>query len=323
MKVLVTGANGFIGGHVVDALIERGHTVIAFDHRQAYPKRAGVEQFLGDTRDSTAVHEAVGVSDGVIHLSGVLGTSETIANPQPSIETNIIGGLNVFQAIRAYRKRAVYITVGNYWFTNSYSITKTTAEQLAWMFNKEHGTEIAVVRALNAYGPRQKAEPVRKIMPNLVIPALTGKPLTIYGDGEQIMDMIHVRDVADILVRALLVDHGQYRYTPQRNEDNPVKFEAGTGRATTINDVAEMVLAEVGGGKIEHVAMRGGEPPRSVVLGNPETLRPLYDGRFPELVSLEEGVRETVAWYRHQLGLDGAEHAAKLDATLATAPVIA
>ncbi len=309
MKVLVTGANGFIGGHVIDRLLELGHTAIAFDHRNPYPKRAGVDQFLGDTRDSTAVHEAVGIADGVIHLSGVLGTSETIANPLPSIETNVMGGLNVFQAIRAYRKRAVYITVGNYWFTNSYSITKTTAEQLAWMFNQEHHTEIAVVRALNAYGPRQKAEPVRKIMPNLVIPALTGKPLTIFGDGEQVMDMIHVRDVADILVRALFEDHGQYRYTPQRNEDNPVKFEAGTGRPTTINEVAQIVLDTVGGGTINHVAMRGGEPPRSVVLGNPETLKPLYGGSVPSLITLEDGVRETVAWYRHQLGIEEPEPA--------------
>jgi UDP-glucose 4-epimerase len=303
MKVLVTGASGFIGGWVVDALLARGHTVLAFDHRQAFPKRPGVEQFLGDVLDPVATSEAVGIADGVIHLSGVLGTSETIANPLPSVQTNIVGGLNLFQAIRAYKRRAAYITVGNYWFLNSYSITKTTAEQLAWMFNREHGTEIAVVRALNAYGPRQKAEPVRKIMPNLVIPALLGKPLTIYGDGEQVMDMIHVRDVADILVRALLEDHGQYRPDPQRNEDNPYKFEAGTGRTTTVNDVAQIVLDAVGGGEIHHVPMRGGEPLRSIVVGNPETLRPLYAGELPALTRLEDGVRETIDYYRAILGL--------------------
>lgn len=303
MKVLVTGASGFIGGWVVDALLAQGDTVLAFDHLQRFPTRAGVEQFIGDTRDSVAVHEAVGACDGVIHLSGVLGTSETINNPLPSVETNIIGGLNVFQAIRAYKRRAVYITVGNYWFTNSYSITKTTAEQLAWMYNREHQTEIAVVRALNAYGPRQKAEPVRKIMPNFVIPALTGRPITIYGDGEQVMDMIHVGDVADILVRALVEDHGQYRPDPQRNEDNPYKFEAGTGRITTVNEIARAVIDAVGGGSVEHVAMRGGEPERSVVVGNPETLRPLYGGDLPKLVALEDGVAETVEYYRKSLGL--------------------
>ena len=301
MKVLVTGASGFIGSYVVDNLISRGVNVIAFDHKQVKSDLPHVEQYLGDVRDATSVHEAVAISDGVIHLSGVLGTSETIDNPIPAIETNTVGSLNVFDAMRRYKRRGVYITVGNYWFNNSYSITKTAAEQLAWMFNKEHKTEIAVVRALNAYGPRQKAEPVRKIMPNLIIPALLGKPLTVYGDGDQVMDMIHVRDVADVLVRALLVDHNQYMYTPERNVDNVVKFEAGTGRTTTVNDIAKIVLDEVGGGVIDHVPMRGGEPRGSVVVGDPNTLRSLYDGNAPELISLEDGVRETVNWYREAL----------------------
>jgi UDP-glucose 4-epimerase len=321
MKVMVTGASGFIGGHVIDNLLERGIDVIAFDRLQkGEVLRHGVYRFLGDTRDWSSVAEAVAVCDGVIHLAGVLGTSETIDDPIPAVETNIRGSLNVFQAVRQYHKRAVYITVGNYWFNNTYSITKTTAELLAWMFNREHGTKIAVVRALNAYGPRQKAAPVRKIMPNFIAQALRGEPITVYGDGEQVMDMIHVRDVADILVRALLVSHEQYSYLPERNVDNLVKFEAGTGRQTTVNDVANEVLDAVadlvGGdrGSIEHVAMRGGEPPRSVVVGDPSTLAPLFAGsridldggvlvapRTEPLISLEEGVAESVDWYRNQM----------------------
>jgi len=298
MKVLVTGASGFIGEYVTDELVRRGIEVVAFDHHQKLPTRPGVAQFIGDVRDAVAVMEAVALCDGVIHLAGVLGTSETINDPRPAVDTNIVGSLNVFAACRAYGRRAVYITVGNYWFWNTYSITKTTAEQLAWMFNREHGTEIAVVRALNAYGPRQKAAPVRKIMPNFILPALRGDPIQIYGDGEQIMDMVHVADVADILVRALLADHGHYLPEPVRDSDNPAKFEAGTGRATTVNDIAAMVLAAVGGGTVEHVPMRGGEPAHSIILGNPETLRPLYDGQLPFLVRLEDGISETVAWYR-------------------------
>lgn len=320
MKVMVTGASGFIGGHVIDNLLARGLEVVAFDRFQKGELlRPGVFRFLGDTRDETSVTEAVAVCDGVIHLAGVLGTSETIDNPVPAVETNIRGSLNVFQAVRQYHKRAVYITVGNYWFNNTYSITKTTAELLAWMFNREHGTKIAVVRALNAYGPRQKALPVRKIMPNFIGQALRGEPITVYGDGEQVMDMIHVEDVADILVRALLVSHDQYSYLPERGVDNLVKFEAGTGRETTVNDIANMVLDAVaiyGGdrGTIEHVEMRGGEPPRSVVVGDPATLAPLFNGerrdldgkmlvepRHSSLITLEEGIEGTVAWYRNQL----------------------
>lgn len=293
MKVLVTGGSGFIARHTVDRLRDLGHEPMRMDRVSN-----GYTDFLADVRDATAVSEAVALCDGVLHIAGVLGTAETISNPAPAVETNIMGSLNVFQACRQYKRRCVYITVGNYWMLNSYSISKTCAENLAWMFNNEHGTEIAVVRALNAYGPRQKDQPVRKIMPNFVLPALKNAEITVYGDGSQVMDMIYVEDVADILVRALTEDHGRYRFDPTRNGDNGVKFEAGTGRKTTVNDIADMVIKIVGKGSVKHVPMRGGEPEHSVVLGDPKTLRPLYGGKVPDLVPLEEGIARTVEYYR-------------------------
>src|SRR5581483_3221318 len=235
MRILVTGGAGFIGQHVMANLRQQGHIPISFDHRIP-------TDFLGDTRDYTAVSEAVAITEGVIHLAGVLGTSETIKEPQPAVETNILGGLNVFKAVEHYGKKAVYIAVGNHWMNNTYSITKTTAERFAFMFNRERGTKIAVVRALNAYGPGQKSEPVRKIMPNLILPALRNEEITIYGDGSQVMDMIHVRDVAEVLTRALLTEHGIYHRV----------FEAGTGRVTTVQQIAEEVIRQVGKGRIKH-----------------------------------------------------------------------
>lgn len=263
--------------------------------RRGIPRDDGVEVQIGDTRDPVAIMEAVGGTDGFIHLAGVLGTQETIQDPQPAVETNVIGGLNMFKAARHYGRRGVYIAVGNHWMKNSYSLTKTLAENFALMANKEWGTKIAVVRALNAYGPRQKAYPVRKIMPNFVIPVIWNRPIEVYGDGEQVMDMIHVRDVANILVRALLTDHGVYDSI----------FEAGTGRQTTVNEIAEMVIAE--GQKynstssLVHLPMRPGEPDRSIVIGDPHTLAPL--GIAPEdLIPLEEGIEETFRWYtEHEL----------------------
>jgi nucleoside-diphosphate-sugar epimerase len=294
VTVLVTGASGFIGSYVCDRLEAEGYKAEGFD--RVANLRTTV---LGDVKDAGAVDEAVARCDGVIHCAGILGTAETIARPTSSVRTNIIGSLNVFDACRHYSKPCVYITVGNYWMLNSYSITKTAAEQIAWMFNKEHGTKIAVVRALNAYGPRQKQGPVRKIMPNFIVPALSGEPLVIYGDGEQVMDMIWVEDVADVLVRALVVDHGQYIYRPMRSLDNPVKFEAGTGRMTTVNEIARLVLLHTGARSvIKRVPMRAGEPENSVVLGDPDTLKPLYGGTIPKLLSLEEGIERTVRYYR-------------------------
>lgn len=290
MKILVTGGSGFIGRHVSDELLERGHTPVILD-RHIRARRHDCEQILGNTRDSETVTEAVAHVDGVIHLAGVLGTAETIHNPRPAADTNVLGGLNVFEAIAQYGLPAVNIAVGNYWFNNTYSITKHAAERFALMYNEERGTKIAVVRALNAYGPSQVpaapfgASKVRKIMPAFVCRALLGQPIEVYGDGEQVMDMVHVRDVARTLVNALLVPHGVYDRV----------MDCGTGRATTVNKIAGLVAAETGG-SVTHLPMRAGEKPGEIVLADPTSLpTEVAGGRF---VDLEDGVTETVAWYR-------------------------
>jgi UDP-glucose 4-epimerase len=295
MKILVTGA-GFIGSHVVERLLELGHEVSIFDR---FPKKREewgnkVRTFLGDIRDREAVTEAVYQHDGVLNLAGILGTMETVDNPHPSVDTNIHGALNIFEGCRPNSMhkegiRGVQIAVGNHFMNNTYSITKTTAERFALMFNKEHKTKIAVVRALNAYGEYQKHKPVKKITPNFIVRALRGEPIEIFGDGEQIMDMIYVKDVAEILIRALLGDHGCYDQI----------FEAGTGRRTTVNEIALLVNKLIGNNAgIRHLPMRAGEPERSIVLGNPSTLKPLGMSE-QDLAPLEKGMEQTITWYRN------------------------
>jgi len=214
----------------------------------------------------------------------VLGTQESLKAIDTAVAVNIEGSLNVFNAVRRYDVPAVYIAVGNHWMNNPYSVTKTTAERFALMFNKEFGARIAVVRAYNAYGPGQKATPVRKIIPNFIISALRDQQLTVYGDGLQVMDMIYVGDVARALVVALTTDGLDYACV----------FEAGTGRVTTVRQIAELVCSIVGRGRIEHLPMRPGEPPHSVVLADPRTLWPLGIDKF---VTLEEGLKLTLPYY--------------------------
>ncbi len=285
MKVLVTGGQGFIGSHVVDVLLGRGHGVTIFDRRLVrMPPAASF--YLGDVRDAEALADAISLHEGVIHLAGVLGTSEMVTTPRESVEVNINGAINLYEGVRRYGCRAVQITVGNYTWNNSYAITKFTAERFALMYNKEFGTKIAIVRGLNAYGERQKQAPVKKVVPNFILSALRDEPLVIFGDGEQLLDMIYVRDVAEILVRALEIDNGQYAQV----------MEAGSGDLVTANTLAESIVRISGSrSAITHVPMRAGEPDRSVTKGDPRTLTPIaYLPKF----SLDEGLRRTIDWYR-------------------------
>ena len=296
-NVLVTGGNGFIGLHVTRLLAEEGYKVDALDTRHRYNPNAFT--ILGDVRDATSVNEAVAHVDGVIHLAGVLGTQETIQNPRPAAETNILGGLNVFEACTKYDIPLVNIAVGNHWMNNTYSITKSTMERFAKMYNRERNARITVVRAMNAYGPLQVAaaphgpSKVRKIMPSFVNRALDGDDIEVYGDGLQIMDMIYVEDVARVLIAAL-----------QATADGAILpvIEAGTGRRTTVNEIARTVIRDVHAktgkrSEIVPLPMRPGEDPNSVVLANPDALE-LIRIDPASLVPLEAGVSRTVDYFR-------------------------
>jgi nucleoside-diphosphate-sugar epimerase len=296
MKILITGGTGFIGSHVVDCALMNGHEVTLFDRLMKgtdHYRPAGTNLICGDIRDREAVQEAVYKHDAVINLAGILGTMETVDNPHPSVDTNIHGALNIFEACRPNSMlkggvRGVQITVGNHFMNNTYAITKSTAERFALMFNKEFKTRIVVIRGLNAYGPGQKHKPVRKITPNFVLRALKGMPIEVYGDGSQIMDMIYVEDLARILLMAATCIPDGFPFDRI--------LEAGTGRRTTVLQIANLVNRLTGNlAGVKHLPMRPGEIEGSVVLGNPNTLYPL--GPI-SLMTLEEGLEKTIQWYR-------------------------
>jgi len=242
----ITGGNGFIGGHVSDELQRRGHKVVVFDHSKRVSEKQnsaeGVELFLGDIRDRTAVIEFAAHVDGIVHLAAVLGTQETIGNASPAVETNMMGGINVLEASRQYAIPMVYAGVGNYWMLNTYSSTKHAVERLLYQFRDEFGLPFATVRPVNAYGPRQRVAPpfgpgkVKKIMPAFSCRALTGKPLEVYGDGSQISDMVYVEDVAKCFVQTL-------EALASKNIPN-FPIEVGPAESLTVLDVANKVILE-------------------------------------------------------------------------------
>lgn len=305
MRVLVTGASGFIGRAVGANLSEHGYEVVGYDR---HPKDVpGIPQMIsGDILDAGLVHEAVLGCDGVIHLAGLLGTSELLENVRiivSAIDANIHGALNVYEACLTQGKPVVQISPGNKTWPSVYPITKVCAERLGLALGQDAGLKIAVVRAMNVYGPHQKHTPVRKYIPNLIRWAFRGEPAEIYGDGEQVMDPIWVGDTAEVLRCAL-----EYA----ANGGQPRVFEVGSGIGITANEMADMVWRAVrpGGGWMPkvHIAMRPGEPRHSVTVANPESLVPLGIVPDQDFLPLSEGLARTVAWYRAHpdvLGLDG------------------
>jgi nucleoside-diphosphate-sugar epimerase len=299
MKVLVTGAQGFIGQYVVEELARRGYTPVEFDRYDKGARTPGAEFFLGDITDDVAVTEAVAHVDGFIHLAGVLGTQETIKNPNPAAFVNIQGGLNVFKAAAQYNVPGVNIAVGNHWMNNTYSITKSTMERFVAMFNTESGTKINIVRPTNCFGPRQVSFPpygpskVKKITPAFINAAIRNLPIGIYGDGNQVSDMIYVEDVAKTLVTAM-----------EHAADGKVydkAFEVGYGEPITVNEVAQTVIKVAGStSTLEHSPMRPGEEVGGIVLADPSTLAPL--GIFKkDFVTLEDGLARAIEYYRKSL----------------------
>jgi nucleoside-diphosphate-sugar epimerase len=302
-KIAVTGGGGFIGSYVIDELIERGYTPVVFDrHSHELPLEA--EFFLGDVRDATAMTELAAHVDGIIHLAACLGTQETIKNPRPAAETNIVGGLNFLEACNQYDLPGVYIGVGNHWFNNTYSITKTTIERFVHMFNKERGGRINIVRAVNAYGPRQSvaapfgSSKVRKITPAFICRALSEMPIEVYGDGSQVSDMVYVGDVAKALVLAL----GQAMLGNVLEQ----VVEVGSPVHTTVEDVANLISRyahDLGYPQLptKHLPMRPGEKEGERVTANIETLS--WIGFDPnDLVPLDEGMKQTVSFYENRRG---------------------
>lgn len=330
MIIGITGGGGFIGSWLQKEVERRGHQALVLDHKQ----RGGL---LGDVRDRTIVFEFAAHVDAIIHLAAVLGTAETIDEPMPAAETNILGTVNVFDAASRYNLPTVFAAVGNSGIgRGTYCITKTTGEEFVKMYREDRGLPIIAVRPMNAYGAGQSApspygpSKVRKIVPSFTCSALSNRPMPLYGGGRQISDAVHVSDVARVFVHAALA--AREGVIP----DHPV--DVGNIEPVTVREVAEQVAANVPGAQIKDLPMRAGEPeggplatPNAVnavvdaVLTAQPDLRPIDVRRAVKqlgtavfadtetlhaigisaatFVPLDRGIAETVQWYREAEGV--------------------
>lgn len=277
-RVLVTGGSGFIGRATCSALRSLGYEPASFDRSNG-----------DDVLDEQRLGEAMQGQAAVVHLAGMLGTSELLDEPRAAIDVNMGGTLNVLEACRRVGAHFVGITMPDVW-PSLYQATKIGAQRVAEAWHNAHGVPVTHVRAFNAYGPGQAygAGHPQKIVPTFAVRAWRGEPLPVWGDGEQTVDLVHADDIGHLLALAVnrsldplddTCGHGQ-------------TWDAGTGIETTVLGVANHVLRICAPTRssIEHLPMRPGELPGTKLAATtfmPDAPRPpvhLWDERFVDAV---------------------------------------
>jgi len=308
MRVLVTGGAGFIGSHVVDAYVAAGHEVAVLDdfstgilanvNRQA-------ELLKLDVRNKEGVAAAIAAfrPDVVNHHAAQAKVPKSVADPGLDAMINIVGGLNVLKAsVEAGVRKFIFISTGGALYgepdvipadedhpvrpLSPYGTSKVSFEQYLGTFKRTFGLDYTVLRYANIYGPRQDfhAEEGR-VIAVFASRMLAGKPVTIDGDGEQARDMLHVADVAVANITALHRGAGG-------------TYHISTGTPVTINELFRK-LAILTDYKLEPKfgPARKGDVYR-IALDN---ARARQDLGWEPKVSLEEGLTQTVAYFRNQV----------------------
>jgi UDP-glucose 4-epimerase len=257
---LVTGGAGFIGSHLVEALLARGHVVTAIDNLSTGRLRNldGVGQhpnfrFVhGSVLDELVVDELVHESEVVVHLAAAVGVHLIVERPLRSFTTNIRGSENVIEAAHRYRRKILLASTSEIYGKNggvplvegadrvlgspsvarwAYSTAKAVDEILAFAYHRERGLPATVVRLFNTVGPRQSPA-YGMVIPRLVRQAVRNEPLTVYGDGRQTRCFCHVADVVDGILRLL-----------DRPEANGEVYNLGSQEEISVLALAHRIIA--------------------------------------------------------------------------------
>ncbi len=223
MKALVTGGAGFIGSNLAFALLERGDSVVIFDDLSSgcatnLPASTRAQFIRADIRDSRCVRDAMEGVSCVFHLAASVGNKRSMDHPVRDAEINVIGTLQVLEAARTAGVRKIVVSSSAAVFgelktlpiredhpaepDSPYGASKLCAEKETLAFGKLHGMETVCLRYFNVYGPRQRFDAYGNVIPIFVFRALRGEPLTIFGDGEQTRDFVHVGDVVQANLKA-------------------------------------------------------------------------------------------------------------------------
>jgi UDP-glucose 4-epimerase len=309
-SVLITGGAGFVGSHVADAFLADGWKVTVLDdfssgRHENVPLQA---QLVEESVCSPAAARVVadGGFDVLVHCAAQMDVRRSVADPLHDATTNILGTVNLAEAVRSAspRTRIVFTSTGGALYgggirppniethpkvsESPYSASKLAAENYLAYYGRVHGLETVSLRFGNVYGPRQDPHGEAGVIAIFCGRILEGRPLTVFGDGEQTRDYIYVSDI----VRA--VQLAATRDIPPAGALDARAFNIGTGKGIPVNTLAAL-LGQVAGrsATVEHAAPRAGEV-RDSWLDAAKAEREL--GWTP-IVALPEGLALTLAWF--------------------------
>jgi NAD dependent epimerase/dehydratase len=314
-KILVTGADGFIGSHLTEALVRAGHDVRAFvlynsfnswgwlDHCGADVK-GKFEVFAGDVRDPNGVRAAMKDCDIVLHLAALIAIPYSYHSPDTYVDTNIKGTLNVVQAARDLGVKVVHTSTSEVYGTarfvpitedhplqgqSPYSASKIGADQIAMSFFTSFGTPVSIIRPFNTYGPRQSA---RAVIPTVITQIANGKREIKLGAVHPTRDFNFVADTVAGFIAAMKSERGVGEV-----------INLGSNFEISIGDTAR-AIAEVMGEDIQIITDdQRLRPEKSEVerlwASNDKAHKLLgWQPQYGGLEGFRRGLSETVAWFR-------------------------
>ncbi len=314
MRVLITGAAGFLGSHLCERFLAEGHEVVAMDNfltgrPENIAHLIGRPAFRFIRHDVTEFVYVDGPLDGVLHFASPASPVDYLDLP---IQTLKVGSLGTHKTLGlAKAKGARYLLAStseiygdpqvhpqreDYWGhvnpvgpRGVYDEAKRFSEAMTMAYHRAHGVDVRIVRIFNTYGPRMRPNDGR-VVSNFIVQALRGEPLTVYGDGSQTRSFCYVEDEVEGIYRLFMSD-----YVGPVNIGNPVEF--------TIRELAEMVI-RMTGSTSEIVE-------RPLPQDDPKVRRPDISlarrvlGWEPR-ISLEEGLRRTIPYFQELVETDGA-----------------
>lgn len=257
--ILITGGAGFIGSHLCDALLEKGYAVRVLDDlstgkrdnlQLGHPR---LELLEGDVADAALVARAAAGCQAVVHLAAVASVQASVEDPAKTHQSNFIGTLNVCEAMRLQGVRRVLFASSAAVYGNNgegqsiaedtpkapltpYAVDKLASEQYLDFYRRQHGLEPVVFRFFNIFGPRQDpSSPYSGVISIFCERATSGKPIMVFGDGEQTRDFLYVGDLVQVMIQAL---------EQQQVEEGAVNI--GLNQATSLNQLLKALEQVVG-----------------------------------------------------------------------------